>query len=77
MTNINSTSFTTFRKNASIGFAGILLVMGYALASSPTNCPFVNPKTGIECLGVPVPDGYSPAGAKWRCTYGHKWIEKD
>ena len=77
MKNLNISSAKTCRKYASIAFAGILLAVGYALASSPTSCPFVNPNTGIDCLGVPVPDGYSAAGAKWKCTYGHKWITKD
>jgi len=48
----------------------------YVYAQAPKKCPFVNPNTGLNCLGVPVPDGYVVAGAKWKCTQGHTWIVK-
>jgi hypothetical protein len=56
----------------------IAIVGGIAvIASSPTKCPFVNPNTGLECLGVPMPDGVCVAGSKWKCLYGHTWITND
>jgi hypothetical protein len=44
---------------------------------SPSKCPFVDSSNGLECLGVPMPDGVSVAGQKWRCTNGHTWIERN
>jgi len=50
---------------------------GCHLFQSPSKCPFVDSSNGLECLGVPMPDGVSVAGSKWRCTNGHTWIEKN
>lgn len=56
--------------------AAIAIIGGIAaLAGTPTKCPFVNTNTGLPCLRIPMPDGYSVAGAKWKCTYGHRWVE--
>jgi hypothetical protein len=46
-----------------------------ALSAMPTQCPFVDANTGLPCLGVPMPDGVTVAGARYRCSYGHVWIE--
>jgi hypothetical protein len=50
-----------------------------ALAAMPTKCPFVNADTGLDCIGIPIPDGISVAGSKWKCSLngGHRWITKD
>ncbi len=75
--NLNTLTIATSIKLSVIAFIAIALLFGYAFASSPTSCPFVNPNTGLDCIGVPMPDGYSVAGEKWRCNKGHKWIVKD
>lgn len=43
-------------------------------AYMPSQCPFVNVNTGFRCLGIPMPNGISIAGDKYRCTNGHTWI---
>ncbi len=55
----------------------IAIVSGISAIASSMNCPFVDPNTGLECLGVPMPNGVCVAGIKWKCTNGHTWIEKD
>lgn len=64
--------------------AGIIIasagVLSYLIAAqAPTRCPYVNPNTGLECLGIPVPNGVSVAGDKWRCTANpnHTWIVRN
>ena len=42
-----------------------------------SSCPFVDARSGIECLGVRLYDGYSPAGQKYKCSRGHRWIERN
>ena len=58
----------------SVAVAGIT-----ALAALQTRCPFVNPNTGFQCMGIPLPDGLSVAGSKWKCSINasHRWITKD
>jgi hypothetical protein len=46
-----------------------------ALSAYPTQCPFVDANTGLPCIGVPMPDGVTVAGTRYRCSYGHVWIE--
>ena len=42
-----------------------------------SSCPFVDSRSGLECLGIPLFDGYSPAGQKYKCSRGHRWIERN
>jgi len=42
-----------------------------------SSCPFVDSRTGFECLGISMFDGYSPAGQKYKCSRGHRWIERN
>jgi len=41
----------------------------------PSQCPFVNTTTGLRCLGIPLPNGVTVAGYKYRCSNGHHWVE--
>ncbi|NDE02974.1 MAG: hypothetical protein EBZ91_14840 [Gammaproteobacteria bacterium] len=43
-------------------------------AYMPSQCPFVNTTTGFRCMGIPLPNGISIAGDKYRCTNGHTWV---
>jgi len=43
-------------------------------AYMPSQCPYVNTNTGFRCLGIPMPNGFSVAGDKYRCTNGHTWV---
>jgi hypothetical protein len=43
-------------------------------AYMPSQCPFVNTTNGFRCLGIPIPNGISIAGDKYRCTNGHTWV---
>jgi hypothetical protein len=45
-----------------------------AEAYMPSQCPFVNTTTGFRCLGIPLPNGISIAGDKYRCSNGHTWV---
>ena len=42
-----------------------------------SSCPFVNSRTGFECMGIPMYDGICVAGQKYKCSNGHRWIERD
>jgi hypothetical protein len=43
-------------------------------AYMPSQCPFVNTNTGFRCMGLPMFNGYSLAGEKYKCTNGHQWV---
>ena len=43
-------------------------------AYMPSQCPFVNTNTGFRCMGIPLPNGISIAGDKYRCSNGHTWV---
>ena len=49
--------------------------VGVGSGSSPSECPFVDSSTGLPCLGIPMPNGSSVAGNKWRCSKGHSWVQ--
>jgi|OM-RGC.v1.035762352 hypothetical protein len=57
---------------------GSLLTATLLWAASPTQCPFVDTKSGLKCIGVPIPDGVSVAGSLWKCSANgqHKWVTK-
>jgi hypothetical protein len=40
----------------------------------PSQCPYVNVNTGFRCMGLPMYDGYSIAGEKYKCSNGHHWV---
>ena len=45
-----------------------------ANAYMPSQCPFVGVNTGLRCMGIPMPNGYAVAGAKYKCSNGHQWV---
>lgn len=45
-----------------------------AMAYMPSQCPFVNVNTGFRCMGLPMSDGLSLAGNKYKCSNGHQWV---
>ena len=65
-------------KTKNIFLLGGLLTATVLWAASPTRCPFVDTKSGLKCLGVPIPDGVSVAGPLWKCSSNsnHKWVTK-
>ena len=44
--------------------AALVVITATLYASAPISCPFVNTQTGLQCVGVPIPDGVSVAGDK-------------
>jgi hypothetical protein len=58
--------------------AALVVITATLYASAPISCPFVNTQTGLQCVGVPIPDGVSVAGDKYKCSSNsaHKWVVK-
>jgi len=58
----------------------VLTVLAFVTATlyaSPSKCPFVDERTGFECMGMPDIGSICMAGTKYRCSRGHEWIEKN
>jgi hypothetical protein len=42
--------------------------------SASSQCPFVNPNTGLKCIGIVLPGTPKVGGTEYKCSNGHTWL---